>query len=355
MTDPTAISGQLARNDRDSRRTMRDFTIASTPAALIGTWALGRQILASREAADPLILNTVEAAIWQLGVLDTLGLASTGALAASVLGLLVLAPPLLIALAVSRGWAELFARLRHRPLDPSWALAAWLFVLLLPAGMPLHLVALGVSFGAVFGCHVFGGTGKYLVNPALLGAVFLLVAYPSRFVAGAWVPGTDLLPMWQIVATGGVESAELAWINAFAGLQVGAIGTPSALACALGAFFLIARGRTSWRSVAGAIAGVAIAGWTAQDLPWHWQPVLGSFAFAAAFLLTDPTTTARTVPGIWSQAILFGMLTVLIRMSNPDHPEGTLFALLLAVLCTPLLDHLAVRWQIVLRRRRHAR
>ena len=69
--------------------------------------------------------------------------------------------------------------------------------------------------------------------------------------------------------------------------------------------------------------------------------MFGSFAFALAFVATDPTTTPVTRPGRWTFGIAFGALTIVIRMLNPEHPEGTLFALLLASLLTPLADHLA--------------
>jgi Na+-transporting NADH:ubiquinone oxidoreductase subunit B len=355
MTNPTAALAPLMRTRRETDGAIRDFFVASMPAALMGAWALGRQVVASHAGSDSVAAASIESAIWQLRLLDRLELPSSAGFVQCLLGFALLAPALLVALAVSRGWAELFARTRSHPLDPSWALAAWLFVLLLPAGVPAHWVALGMSFGALFGCHVFGGTGRYLVNPSLLGAVFLIVAYPETLTMRMWIPGTEILPAWQSVAAGGVDSAALSWTDAFLGRHVGAFGTTSAAACLFGALYLFARRSAAWQSGIGATAGLAIASWGFATVPWYWQPVLGSFAFIAAFILTDPTTAARSVPGRWLQAILFGVLTLLIRTLNPDHPEGTLFALLLAVLCTPLLDHIAVRWRIAARQRRHAR
>jgi Na+-transporting NADH:ubiquinone oxidoreductase subunit B len=331
---------------RNVRFVMRGIILASLPAAGIGLWALGNQIL----TADPTDSPGMQAgtALWQLGVLDYLGLLGNpqSAPASALLGLLLFAPTLAVALAVSRAWVQLFSQVRSRPIDPAWAVTAWLFALLLPAGVPLYLVVLGLSFGLVFGCYVFGGTGRYLVNPALLGVVFLLVAYPAQFTSGTWVPGTALATGWEAVVNSGPDESGLSWLRAFFGADVGAFGTPSAAACGIGALLLIVWRIASWRTIIAAFAGLAVTSLAFAGVPWYWQPVLGSFAFVAVFIATDPSTMALTVEGRWLQGALFGSLTAILRMLNPEHPEGTLFALLLATLFTPTIDHLVVRRNI---------
>jgi Na+-transporting NADH:ubiquinone oxidoreductase subunit B len=220
---------------------------------------------------------------------------------------------LVVALVVSRAWAEIFARTRRRPVDPAWLPAAWLFALLLPAGSPLALAALGMSFGLVFGCYAFGGTGRYLVNPALLGLVFLGIAYPDSPGPAAW-------------------------------LAEAAIGTPalaSALASLAGAAYLIYARLAAAPVVAGGLAALAAAAAPNGLMTVSPHLVLGNFAFVLAFVATDPTTRPRTVVGRWVYGALFGALTVVLRIRNPDHPEGAFAALLLASLCVPLVDRIA--------------
>lgn len=352
MTGPFDRVTQLHAR-ADTAAVLRGFFFASLPAALLGAWNIGYRLLAGRALAEPGAPAAIDADIWQLNLIDAMGMSHDppSVLTSVLLGTLLLAPSLLVALAVSRAWAQLFAHVRRRALDPAWALAAWLFVLLLPAGISPLQVGLGISFGVLFGCHLFGGTGRYLVHPALLGAVFLLVAYPASFQAGAWVPGTDLAATWDLLAAGQANSS---WFDAALGYQVGVAGATSPLACALGALLLGYRGSASWRTLLGGIAGIGIVGLAFADVPWYWQPVVGSFAFVWAFVLTDPTTMALTSQARWIAATLFGALTVVLRMANPEHPERTLFALLLATLLTPLLDHIVVRREIYVRRRRYA-
>lgn len=313
----------------------RMFLWASLPAALLGVWNLGEQL----RAAAP--------AIWQIEGLRWLGLSpgESGLLPAVAMGAALFLPLLLTALAVSRAWAEVFARLRGRPLDSGWALAAWWFALLAPATLPLPMAALCLSFGVVFGSHVFGG--RYIVNPALLGIVFAAIAYPPLVADTQWLPGATVPSSFALAVVGGEPAADLAWSPLFLGSEIGAIGTPSDLACLLGAVFLIARGAASARIVIGAVAGLAAAGTLFGELPWYWHLALGHFTFLVAFVATDPTTEPTTKPGCWAFGALLGVLTVVLRVANPDHPEGSWFALLLASLFIPLFDHGAragARW-----------
>jgi Na+-transporting NADH:ubiquinone oxidoreductase subunit B len=222
-------------------------------------------------------------------------------------------PVLMVALIVGRLWAEVFARIQHRPVDPVWLPAAWLFSLLLPAGSPLALAALGLSFGLVFGCYAFGGSGRYLVNPALLGLVFLGIAYPKLLGSAVWLPDA-------------------------------AIGTPAValtLASFVGAGYLIYVRVAAAPIVAGGLIALVAAAAPNGLMAWSPHLLLGNFALVLAFVSTDPTTRPRTVAGRWVYGALFGALTVVLRSSNPDHPEGTFAALLLPSLCVPLIDRLA--------------
>jgi len=214
-------------------------------------------------------------------------------------------PLLGLALVVSRLWAELFARRRGRPLDAGWLVAAWLFALLVPAATPLGLAVVALSFGLVFGCHAFGGSGHYLVNPALLGVIFLAIGYPLDAAA----PEID------------------------SGLAVASL---------IGAVYLIAMRTASAQLLTGALAAV-VTGAIVAGLPWHSHLTLGHFAFVLAFVATDPTVQPTTAFGRWAFGASFGALTVVLRTFDPAQPEGSLPALLLVSLCVPMLDRIARR------------
>jgi Na+-transporting NADH:ubiquinone oxidoreductase subunit B len=305
-----------------------DFLAASAPAVVIGIWSVGVRIALQASSGD-----ASAAVSWVLGFR---------------LGLSAFVPLLAVSLLTSLIWALVFAKLRQRSLDPGWLLTGWLYAALLPAAMPLWAAVAGISFGMVFGSQIFGGTGRYPVSPVLLGALFVGIAYPEFFGPGSWLPGHDVDTTWSELGSGGsaaLTGAGLSWLGLAVGRDLGAIGAVSDLACLAGGAYLVLRGWASWRVLVAACAGVWLAslvlggGEEAVALDWHWHLVLGSFAFVLAFVATDPSTQAMTPTGRALQGAIAGALLVLFRTLNPDHPEASLYALLLAGLVTPLLDH----------------
>jgi len=312
----------------------RHLIIASLPAALIGVQNLGAQIR---------VLPSAVSDDWRLALLAELGIGS-GALATTLTGAVFWLPLLGCLLLVGFAWSLLFARSRGRPVDPVWLPTAWLFSLMLPATVPLGFAALALSFGLVFGCHVFGGSRYYLASPALLGVVFLAMAYPSLVATGAWIPGDETRTTWSIVSGSVADStlsSNLSVLAVFLGDELGAIGTTSAAACLLGAAYLVVVSVARWQLIVGALIALAVLGMTRAQPEWFWHIAAGNFAFALAFVATDPTVKPTTSAGIWGFGALFAVLTFVIRTANPDHPEGTWAALLLASLFIPLLDYVA--------------
>jgi len=336
------------------------FVIASIPALGVGLWNLGFQTF------EALAVTAIDVPPgWQGGVLAALGVpfSKESALACFAFGLLHFLPVLAVALVVSIFWEVVFATLRHRPVDSGWLMSSWLFALLLPASFPLWLVLLGMSFGAVIGKHIFGGTGKYIVSPSLLGVLFLYFGYPGFFIGeAAVVPivGFTGSSSWVLIADGGIQTG-MTWMQMFLGQEVGALATGSTLACLIGAAFLVYKGAASRRTLLGALGGLVITTlafnyWGSEEpawlLPWHWHLVLGSFAFGVAFLATDPTTSPTTPAGRWIHGVLIGVLAVIMRVTNPTHPDGALFAILVASLATPLIDYCVLRAWLMRSRKR---
>lgn len=334
------------------------FVAATLPAWAAGTWFTGERLLAAAAGAQDGF------GAWRSALLA----AVPDAVAPALVGLSYFLPLLLAALATGFFWEYLFARLRNRPVDTGVFCAAWLFALMLPAGATLVPVVIGASFAFVVGKLLFGGTGRYLVSPALLGIVFLNFAYPDTpdVVAAFPVAGAEVQPALDTALEQGVEGLSTAGHSLASlalGNDAGAFGTTSALACALGAALLMLGGLISWRIVAAALAGsllmtLALNGWgpddPAFDLPWEWHLVTGGFAFLIAFIATDPVGAAVTRPGRWVYGFVIGAAAVLFRVANSSHPEGTLYAVLLVSLAAPAIDHAVIAWQMRRHRRRLA-
>ena len=188
------------------------------------------------------------------------------------------------------------------------------------------------------------------------------------FGHGAWipVPGYDEPMSIEIAVDEGGVPALLAvnytWQLLFLGNQPGPIGISSPLGCAIGALYLLYRGVASWRIMLGSAIGLIVAVSVfntfgpADDpnfnVPWYWHMVLGAWAFFTVFLATDPVAAATTNSGRWAFGIFVGVITIVVRISNPTYYDGSLFAVLLASIFAPLFDYVVVQRNI---KRRAAR
>lgn len=354
IRDATSVQGIL-----------NNFVIASIPCWLIGLWNLGYQ---SNLALIEMELTQLPG--WRGSLLSSLGIGfdADNILACFVHGFLYFLPIFLVALLVSAFWDAVFSSVRRRPLDQGLLACAWLFALILPAGAPLYLVAFGMTFGVVVGKHLYGGSGRYLFNPVVLGLIFLWLAYPGLvFSAGNWipVPGFVATPALELAAAGGVEAllaSGLSWRELFLGVRPGPIGMTSVLGSLLGAGYLLVTGSASWRVMVGVLVGSIVTvfvfnslagdGNWLLELPWSWHLVLGGLAFGTVFFATDPVAAAMTNPGRWAFGVLVGVLAMVIRVANPSFTESILFAVFLASLFSPLMDFTVVELNIRRRRRR---
>jgi Na+-transporting NADH:ubiquinone oxidoreductase subunit B len=352
-------SGPHIRDANSVQRLWNYFVIASLPAWLIGLWSLGHQ---TNLAIAQFKIEVVPG--WRGWLLEHAGFGLDAFSISDCMahGLLWFLPIFLVALAAGALWEALFATVRRRRLDEGLLAIAWFFALMMPATAPLYQVALGMSFGIVVGKLIYGGSGRYLVNPALLGLAFLVFSYPSLlFGEGVWVPvpGYDQPTVLELVTDEGglrvISAVDYSWWQLFVGDRPGSVGTTSILGALLGAIFLIYTGMASWRVMLGSLIGLILSvlafnsvasGNTLFALPWYWHVVLGAFVFGVVFLATDPVAGAITDPGRWGYGLLVGALTVVIRNTNPSFYEGVMFAILLASMFSPLIDYVVTELNI---------
>ncbi len=279
-------------------RLLAIFISASLPAVLLSAWYAGQAVAVPAELSG-----------WSREWFSVR------------MGLQQFLPLFVVAALTGFAWERLFAIVRKRVPDAGWFMAAWLFVLLVPPSTPLWLIVLGMSFGAFFGAHVFGGTGCYVASPAVIAALFLHFAYPSALGDG--------LP-WVALA-GSAPAAE-----------TGLVAYAFLVTCLAGAFTLVASGAASARTLMGALVALPVAAFFHDSMTAAEHAVIGSFAFCWAFLLTDPSTEALTRAGRWMHGGVFALLVILIRANDPAGPDGVLFAVLLAGLLVPLFDYTAL-------------
>ncbi len=279
---------------------------------------------------------------------------------------------IVVSYAVGGAVEMLFAIVRKEEINEGFLVTGLIFPLVLPPALPLWMVGVGVAFGVVVGKELFGGTGRNVFNPALVGRCFLAIGYPVAMSANWIKPGSGALGrVAQYVdasQTDAISSAtplvlmkqgalnQVHVLDLLLGTTSGSAGETSALAVVLGGLFLLATGVAAWQTVAAILGSFALLGACLHHLDpaTFGQPLLhllsGGLLFGAFFMATDPVTCPTTQEGKWAYGILIGVVTVLIR-NLTGYVEGMMFAILLGNICAPLLDHVAIR--IRLRRLQH--
>ncbi len=259
---------------------------------------------------------------------------------------------------------------RKEEISEGFLVTGLLFGLVMPPTVPLWVVAAGSAFGVLFGKEVFGGTGRNLFNPALLGFAFVYLSWPLHLAPPTYIvptadwPGnlykylhsgnlvdavTGATPL-SIAQAHGYQAAlsQYSLEKMFFGLIPGATGEVSAFLLLIGGLFIVFTKVANWRIPLGIFLGVSIVSGALWGIdpskyysPWfHW--FAGGLMLGAFFMATDPVSAPDTNGGKWLYGLLCGANIVVVRQFAP-LPEGVMFSILLMNLFAPLLDEIFLR------------
>jgi len=235
--------------------------------------------------------------------------------------------------------------------DGSAALTGLLLALILPPSVPLWIPVVGSFFAIAIGKQAYGGLGGNIFNPALIGRVFLLAAWPALLTT--WMLPLDTGSHDLDAETGatplgvakleGVEQSvknlggrDAAYAKLAFGKVGGCVGETSAIALLIGGAALILLGNADWRVPVGYLGTVGILSiFLGQDPLFHL--LAGGLMLGAFFMATDPVTSPSTKKGRWVFAVGCGVITVVLRLYS-GLPEGVSYAILLMNAATPLID-----------------
>ena len=340
VPNKVTINGSHVRDAVDMKRNMIYVLIALIPCFLFGTWNIGFQHFHSHGET---------ATLWQ-----NFGY-----------GLMKILPLYIVSYVVGLGIEIIFAQVRKEEVNEGFFVTGFLIPLIMPADVPLWMLAIAVAFAVIIGKEVFGGSGMNVVNPALLARAFMFFSYPSQMSGDSiWIAEkadaySGATPLGTLLNGGTVEQLP-SMMEMFIGTIPGSVGETSKIAILLGALFLIVTGVASLRIILSTFVGAAALGllFTAigvSDVPFHYHYLMGGFMFGAIFMATDPVTAAQTNCGKIIYGFLIGAMAVLIRVANPGYPEGMMLAILLLNVFAPLIDYCVVAMNISKRKKRWAK
>ena len=228
----------------------------------------------------------------------------------------------------------------------------------LPCNMPIWMTLVGCFAAIIIAKVAFGGIGKNLFNPALIGRVFLFVSFPVQMTT--WVKPNLFDFMNTDVSTsattlGVLKHAEAgasftsnipSYWEMFLGHTGGSMGEVSALALLIGLFYLLYRKVISWHIPVFYVATffVLTASFAYYTGDASLDPLThllsGGLFLGAFFMATDYTTSPMSKKGKIIFAIGCGVLTFVIRRYSA-YPEGVSFAILIMNAFVPLIDKFA--------------
>lgn len=213
--------------------------------------------------------------------------------------------------------------------DGSPLVAGLLFALVVPPGLSLPLVALGAAVAMLVGKHLFGGIGRNIFNPALIGRAFIFAIWPREMAT--WVAPLDATSSATVLGGG-----EWSYLDMFLGTIPGSLGETSALLLLIGAVYLFYRNRIGWRIPTMFIGSVVIlAPIFGSSILYHL--LSGGLIIGAFYMATDMTTSPVTYKGQIIFGLGCGIATIVIR-ELAGLPEGVMYAILLMNALTPILD-----------------
>ena len=376
--------GTHIKDGIDLKRTMFLVIVALQPCLLFGMYNVGHQ--------HYMWLDEVMYGGWMDGFWTKF-----------LYGMGKVLPLVIVSYGVGLGVEFIFCWKKGHEINEGFLVSGMLIPLIMPADVPLWIVAVSTVFAVIIGKEIFGGTGMNILNVALTTRAFAFFAYPTQMTGNkVWIPmAADDAPVdaftgetplghmfasvdntkairaaQESVESGLLSPAEVAEmertielngdaivqakaqlpdvIDAAVGFIPGSVGETSAIACILGAGILIMTGIGSWRIMLSMLAGgfamgliFNAAGANAfMEMPAHLHILCGGFMFGMVFMATDPVTAAQTTTGKWIYGFLCGFFAILIRVINPGFPEGVMLAILFMNVMAPMIDHYVIKSNI---------
>jgi len=294
----------------------------------------------------------------------------------------------------------LFTRREGKPASAAALVTGALLGLISPPNVPFWMAFVGSFFCIIFAKMVFGGFGKNIFNPAMVGRCFLYISFPAALAATWYVPFqagvAGFASYTTVTKTADVDSSmfnvdavtsattltSVKKLNAFR-REALAAGNNADAEKALAAFNAIPVSRLAIGNINGCLGEtssilllIAMALLIYQKvlfIPLLIGPFIGIFAaksmlhmagletlpfvqgylvnifaggtlFAAIFMVTEPISAPVNNKARWIYSIMIGFLAAIIRSLSAFN-AGFMFAILLGNTFGPLIETIIIEWE----------
>ena len=215
--------------------------------------------------------------------------------------------------------------------DLSAAVTGMLIAFNVSSTTPIWAVMIADVFAIIVVKQVFGGIGNNVVNPALVGRLFMMVVYPAQMMSYA-TPGAVDTVTHATVLSGG--AADYTVMNMILGNIPGALGETSALFLLVGFLYLAYKKEVNvlaavvYIGVVGLVSGLIMGNVAAGFFG-------GGLFLGGLFMLTDYVFVSKSGKVLY--ALVAAVITIMVRCFS-FLPEGVCFGILLANCMVTLID-----------------
>lgn len=217
--------------------------------------------------------------------------------------------------------------------DLSAVVTGIIFSLMLPAFVPYYFAIFGGACAVIFGKMLYGGLGKNLYNPAVIGKFFVLIFFEKVFLKFK-LSNTNFQILNLKIFRNILDSPFTKFLDSLILSQSNSIGTFSGLALILGGIYLAIKKRISLFTPLSFFLLMSILSFFVPEI---FKIPIGEILLFGIFMATDmPTTPVFSIGKIY-----FGIMIALVTsifLSQKIENEVLFYGIIILNSFTPLIN-----------------
>ena len=224
--------------------------------------------------------------------------------------LLLIAFSVLSAVVTEKLFSKYFLNDNNSVHDLSAVITGILLAMTLAPLTPLPIVIFGACMAVIFGKLIYGGIGKNIFNPAVIGREFMTVFFSSAMSSGTIWFSQELLQSSGIKFFTGFNNSPFS--NYLDGLLLtpsGSVGSYSAFALILGGLYLLLKNRISWHIPVSLFVTFFLV-----TIFLKSNVSTGGLLLTGIFMATDMPTSPSSAPGKIYYGIMLGLVIGLLSI-----------------------------------------
>lgn len=217
--------------------------------------------------------------------------------------------------------------------DGSAIVTGLLLAFTLGAFTPLPVVSFGAAAAVIFGKLLWGGIGRNMFNPALVGREFMTVFFPAVMTSGSIWYNPDAVNHASLTVTGHPLFDDLLFRSS------GAVGEYSIAALALGGLYLLIRRRITWHIPFSLLLTFTLSILLLNALGVEGLSFsLGGVVLGAVFMATDMPSSPSTTAGKYFYGGMLGLAAAVFILLGVRY-EYMSYSILLMNGAVPFINY----------------